>query len=294
MYKKVLLCTDLSAASDKLLDATVQLKSLGLEEVVLAYIISSEHSPMGIERIREDSLPVVNAQKSYLQDMGLKVTVEIQAGIPSRKLHKLSEKYDVSAIVTGSHGKGIFKKAFMGSVSSELLQICERPIILIRLELDDEEANVELTFDKLFDHVLFLTDFSEVADRAFLYLEKAVSETKCAVTLMHVQDSTTIDPHLIYQLDYFNKVDGVRLDKLKNRLMDKGASQVENVLSFGPTVKEILKQINNPENKYSLIIMGSQGKGFFGEALLGSVSHKVSRLSQVPILLIPPKHQNDN
>ena len=38
----------------------------------------------------------------------------------------------------------------------------------------------------------------------------------------------------------------------------------------------------------SLIVMGTQGKGFIQELFLGSVAHNVSRLATCPVLLIPP------
>ncbi len=38
----------------------------------------------------------------------------------------------------------------------------------------------------------------------------------------------------------------------------------------------------------SLPVIGSQLRGYFGEVLLGSVSHVVARRSPVPVLLVPP------
>ncbi len=37
----------------------------------------------------------------------------------------------------------------------------------------------------------------------------------------------------------------------------------------------------------SLIVMGTQGRGFLVELFLGSVAHNVSRLVTCPVLLIP-------
>ncbi len=38
-----------------------------------------------------------------------------------------------------------------------------------------------------------------------------------------------------------------------------------------------------------LVAMATQGRGFVGELVLGSVSHKVVRRSPAPLLLIPPR-----
>jgi nucleotide-binding universal stress UspA family protein len=38
---------------------------------------------------------------------------------------------------------------------------------------------------------------------------------------------------------------------------------------------------------FSLVMIGSQGQGFFEEVFLGSVSHSVARLAPLPVLFIP-------
>ena len=46
------------------------------------------------------------------------------------------------------------------------------------------------------EHILFPTDFSENAQRAFTYLQQMVGDRAKKVTLLHVQDKTRIEPHL--------------------------------------------------------------------------------------------------
>jgi len=38
----------------------------------------------------------------------------------------------------------------------------------------------------------------------------------------------------------------------------------------------------------SLIVMGTQGRGFFGKLLMGSVAYHVARNTGVPTMLVPP------
>jgi len=45
--------------------------------------------------------------------------------------------------------------------------------------------------------------------------------------------------------------------------------------------------LNESKNGYSLIVLGSQGRGFFNEIFIGSVSHQVARQSDVSVLLVP-------
>ena len=51
-----------------------------------------------------------------------------------------------------------------------------------------------------------------------------------------------------------------------------------------PAILRILESLD-----VSLIVMGTQGKGFIKEIFLGSVAHNISRMAACPVLLIPPE-----
>jgi nucleotide-binding universal stress UspA family protein len=72
---------------------------------------------------------------------------------------------------------------------------------------------------------------------------------------------------------------------LKDALVKKGASEVAIAISYGLPFQEIIKAAKS--NMYSIIVMGSQGRGFVEEIFLGSVSHKVVRHAPIPVLLVP-------
>jgi nucleotide-binding universal stress UspA family protein len=42
------------------------------------------------------------------------------------------------------------------------------------------------------------------------------------------------------------------------------------------------------QEDYSMVVMGTQGRGFFGNLLMGSVANYVARNTKVPILFGPP------
>lgn len=57
-------------------------------------------------------------------------------------------------------------------------------------------------------------------------------------------------------------------------------------IPYGHPVEEILRVASQDEDD-TLIVMGSQGRGFLAQVFLGSVSHHVVRIAPVPILLVP-------
>ena len=102
---------------------------------------------------------------------------------------------------------------------------------------------------------------------------------------MHVQDKTKIDKHLSDKLDEFNKIDAGRIEMLRERLAKKGAVRIQVKIPSGIPTAEILNKAAS--GNYSLIVMGSQGKGYIHEIFLGSVSHNIARNSNLSVLLIP-------
>jgi nucleotide-binding universal stress UspA family protein len=135
-----------------------------------------------------------------------------------------------------------------------------------------------------FRHILFPTDFSDTAERAFLYLEHIVGQTKSSVALLHVQDQTRIEKHLRHRLEEFNQIDSERLERMRQRLMECGAESVEIDIPYGSPTALILNWARN--GRFSLVMMGSQGRQIVEEVFLGSVSHSFACLP-LPVLFIP-------
>jgi nucleotide-binding universal stress UspA family protein len=69
-------------------------------------------------------------------------------------------------------------------------------------------------------------------------------------------------------------------------LQGAGVPQVQPVFDAGHPLPAILRILETQD--VSLVVMGTQGKGFIKEIFLGSVAHHVTRLAPCPVLLVPP------
>jgi nucleotide-binding universal stress UspA family protein len=81
------------------------------------------------------------------------------------------------------------------------------------------------------------------------------------------------------------------LDLLQGRLEAAGVPQVQTRLAVGHPVAVILETLKTSDN--SLILLGTQGKGFIAEISVGSVAHNISRRAPCPLLLIPPADRDN-
>ena len=281
MFRKMLVCTDLSPASDALIQCVGELKVLGMEEAILTHVIYVANTPGLEEMLAEEARPMLERQRKILEDQGIRVTVEMPFGLPAHTLDETAEKHDVSAILIGSHGKGILQTATLGSVSAKLIHETRRPVLLARIALL-EEGKCEVVCRKMFARFLFPTDFSETAEKALDYLGKIALETKSPVTIMHVISEKDDDPAAAQRQEEDARY---LLEAKKRRLETLGAAEVNVDLVHGKPAEEIIGRTK--KGKFSIIVMGSQGKGFLREVFLGSVANEAARHAGVPVLLVP-------
>jgi nucleotide-binding universal stress UspA family protein len=287
MLSNILVATDLSEASNQVLECVKGLRRVGARQAVLVHVLDVRHVGGLYLALKKLRLPDMEAQKSALEKAGLETEVEIPYGLPYYEINRLAREHGCGLIVIGSHGDSPIKGMLLGSVAHSLLENAVFPILLVRSEITEagDLSCSRVVCQDLFHHILHPTDFSDVAERAFQYLEKVVSETKSAVTLLHVQDKTRLDPHLKHRLEEFNRTDTVRLERRREHLLSRGASAVAIEVLYGSPKALILERARRKD--FSLILMGTQGRGYIHEIVLGSVAHSVARHAPLPVLFVP-------
>ena len=289
MIKKILISSDLSDASSALLTCAEDWKSIGVEKAVLTHVIYSPHpggmNPTFVTETKSMSknldavkkvMPILEKQKAVLEEAGIEVDIEVTYGFPARAINDLAEKHEVSAIVTGSHGKGILKRATIGSVSSELIHLTRKPVFLVRSKLNKACEGV-MPCSNLFNHILYLTDFSEVAQNALNYLEEIVQHSGSKVDILHIHDTVKVPEKVLPELE-----------AIKDRLAAAGSAMVDFECKKGKPDAVIIDHINE-KKEFTLVVMGTQGKSFTEELRFGSLSLHLSRYSPIPVLLVQQK-----
>ena len=194
-------------------------------------------------------------------------------------------------IVVGSRGESLIAGAFLCGVAHEVILNAKVPVLIIHLEVTQEGklGTVGPLNSDILDHVLFATDFSPASDQAFRFVEQ-LSPKK--ITVLHVQDQRKLEPHLSDKIEQFNATDRGRMAMLKVSLVEHDINDVDILLRYGIPYMEILKTMS--DIKPSLLVMGSQGRGFMHELFVGSVSQYVARRSWIPTVLVPAHEKGSN
>ncbi len=289
MYQRVIVATDVSAASDAVVRSLSCLKHLGAREcLLLQCLVLPDGLPSGMAVVSEQIEGMLNVQKAMAEKEGFAVTSRIVVGSPKHEIVRIAKEENYHLIVLGTQGRSLAEEKLLGGVAYGVISRSTKPVMVIPIEKRNEQV---FTCDvvgrcELTNHILFATDLSEIADHAFAHLERLTVEQGVRnVTLLHNQDQVKIERYLQDLNEEFNQLDRERLEKLKKKLLKAGAKQANIEITHGVAAQEILAAVER--NNASLLMMGTQGRGFLGEILLGSVSHSVVRKSKVPVLLIP-------
>ena len=289
MMERAIIATDLSEASDIMVKQLGFLKEFGVKSILLLQCpdyqeVASEVFPY-VATIQTEA---IERQKEVLEGHGFTVESRISPGSAKREINRIAEDEGYPLVVVGSQGRSLVGGAFLGGVAHEVMLGTKKPLLIIRLTVNEHKhlSVTGISEKGVTNHVLYATDFSPGADETFIHLARLLDTGSVErVTLLHVQDRSHIEPHLVERLEEFNEVDEKRLEEMRARLAASSKVAIETKLVYGNPHTEIMRELE--EGDATMIMMGTQGRGFLRELFVGSVSQYVARRSQVPVFLIP-------
>ena len=183
-----LCATDLSAASEAAIENETCLECLGrigIDTIHLVTVVPAKvHSGtpgMDFDERRRQGL---DRYRTVIEAAGFDVETHVVRGTPYRRINGIAEAVRADVSVVGSRGQRPLENRLIGSTARTLARTTVVPLVVNRVERapDDPDVARELPFQR----ILFATDFSEHAGRAFdafSYLRHATEE----VTLVHVR-----------------------------------------------------------------------------------------------------------
>ncbi len=276
---KAVLATDLSAASEAAVETETHLRCLreiGITKMHLVTVVPANvHSGMpGIdfEKRRKRGL---KRYRTVLETEGFAVETHVVRGTPHRRINGIAETVAADLIIVGSRGKSPLENRLIGSTTRNLSRTTVRPLLVNRIERATD--NPDVVRKHLFQRMMYATDFSENAERAFeafSYLRHAMQEA----TLVHIK--TPKDPEV--------PDDGLReqLQERAGQLEEWGIETTVDVRRGDPSTG-----ILEAESEYrpTTILVGSRGHSRLRRLLLGSVSEDIVSRATGNVMLVPPR-----
>ncbi len=143
----------------------------------------------------------------------------------------------------------------------------------------------------LIKKILAPTDFSEASVYALGYAKAIAEKFDAKLYLYHC--ITDINAYVGYVPTFPSEevIKGLREDAIKQmeHLRNRyNLKNVEDVIEIGDAAKRIVEFAKN--NDIDLIVIGAQGKSGLERFMFGSVTEKVMRTSDIPVLEVKVPH----
>jgi len=144
----------------------------------------------------------------------------------------------------------------------------------------------------MFEKILYPTDFSDASKKALDYIKQLKGAGTKEVVVFHVIDEREIEhmSHLAELNVSIEELEKRREEYAKEEMkaieaeLKNSGFKVKTRIDKGIPFRDILK-VEEEEN-VSVVVLGSHGKSCIAEMLLGSVSEKVIRKSNKPVLVV--------
>ncbi|MFD1562348.1 universal stress protein [Haloarchaeobius amylolyticus] len=278
---RALFATDLSAASEAAIQNETSLETLqqiGVDTIDLVTVVPSNvHAGMpgmDLEGRRERAL---DRYQSVMEDAGFEVDTHVVRGTPHRRINGIAGTIGADLTVVGSRGKSPLENRVIGSTARNLSRTTVVPLLITRIER--ETAEPEVRREQLFQRMLYATDFSENAERAFEAFSTLRHATESA-RLVHVES-----PKDAGATGDEGDDPATRLEELTAQL-EEWDIETEIDVRQGDPADEILAA--EDEFDATTTLLGSRGRSRLRRLLLGSVSETVIARAAGNVYLVPP------
>lgn len=259
----------------------------GASEIAIVHCIESVLStPARDQALAGHARKKLNASVAEaVRHTSISLHAEVRTGIPAQQVIQAASELATDTIVIGAFLGVPRQELFLGSTALEIVRYARGNILVVHLA-PELELVVGGFQRPLLEHVLFPTDFSDFSLNAFAKLLGLADNRLRRVSLLHVQDATRLEPHLMGRLPEFDVIDEQRLQEMTQSLAAKGV-QTDHRIELAVPEQSIARTAI--ELDVSCIAIGSRGRTITHGPSWGSVSERVVRCAEAPVLVI--KHE---
>jgi nucleotide-binding universal stress UspA family protein len=192
-------------------------------------------------------------------------------------------------IAMATHGRSGIDRWLLGSVAEKVLRGTTNPLLLVRAT-EHGKSDGEITIER----VIVPLDGSPLAEKVLPDVTALAKEIACKTVLLRVYNRSEVMSTFEGYIPNWNALEKEAmgqamsyLDGKVRELKSQGLSEVSSRASEKEPAQEIIDVAAEEPN--SLIAMCSHGRSGIQRWVLGSVTEKVVRHSNSPVLVIPAR-----
>jgi nucleotide-binding universal stress UspA family protein len=223
----------------------------------------------------------------------VRVDAVIERGKAAEAIVERAKQEPECLIAMGSHGRSGIKSWFLGSVAAKVVQAAENPLLLVRAS-DQAEAKSSVRFDS----IIVPLDGSELAESVLPSVLDLARSLNAEVVLAR---AFQLPPTAYYRADDTSGAEAFipsyqeliaamsqeareYLDAKVREISAHTPVRIRAEILEGPAAEQIIDRARRTSG--SLIAMCTHGRSGLRRWLLGSVTEKVVRHAESPILII--------
>jgi nucleotide-binding universal stress UspA family protein len=274
--------------------------SLDLVQVHELYALNDPHAGWLPYDAATDAL-FREQERAYLADLGgrlaglaaVGVTTAVLDGFPADGILERAQATRPGLVVMTTHGRGPVSRAFLGSVTDEVVRRAPVPVLLVR----PREETVDLSREPPLRRVLVPLDRSAEGKRILGPARELCRLTGASATLLHVVESARAPlprgaaappvPDGRPAVEGQERAAAAYLEKVAGWLRDRVPAVRTRVVLGRSAAAVILEEAG----AYDLVALATHGRRGVRRLLLGSVADKVIRGSATPVLLSGPSSE---
>lgn len=291
MYDTILVPTDGSELAESAIDGALALAERHDAAVHVIHILDLGELPDDAASEATDELS--READRYLASVvdardQISVTPTTAVVESDRAVHQEIVEYandhDADLIVMGTHGRKGIDQRVLGSTTERTLRVSPVPVLTVYRGA---------VLDPEFETILVPTDGSDAANVAADHAIDLAAGTDAAVHVIHVVDvavTSTLDESAAVLAGLED--DGrAAVDAVLERADGAELRSVQASVLSGTPARSILDYTD--EHDVDLVVMGTHGRTGLERYLLGSVTEKVVRLADGPVLSVPDRPEGD-
>lgn len=225
-----------------------------------------------------------------LDESGLRVDLEAVTGDPQTEIVVAARRYHADVIAMSTHGRSAIGRGWLGSVTDRVLHSSPIPMLIVRPGDPDVQT---ATSTPPLQTVIVGLDGSALAETAVDIARRLAAKLDADLLLLRATGAAT---HAFACADGSMTVGhdlAAELERDAESYLDKVASaqandglNVRTVIGSGTPEAE-LRQVA-ADSPGALVVLATRGRSGLTRWVLGSVTDRVVRSSQAPVLVVPP------
>jgi nucleotide-binding universal stress UspA family protein len=303
LLQSILVPLDGSPFAERALPSALELARRSRAKLRLALVHHGAPPPVSsdaLELYAEVEQVVLKSERGYLRRVGARLRKALGRSVQSaflegpvaRALAAHAAEVGADLVVMSTHGRGPLRRIWLGSVADRLIRTLDVPILLVR---PADESDATPADGSAIAQILVPLDGSPLAEYALEPAGKLATLLRAELLLIQVvaPPVVTTDPPLPYPTGIEEELTRIRLDQSQDYLDDV----VEQLRGRGLTATGVaVAGIDVPDTilqlarapRAGLLALATHGRGGLSRMFLGSVTDKLIRSAELPVLVCRP------